>query len=727
MATIKDIARLAGVSQGTASNVLNGKGNVSSGKILQVQEAARKLGYAINENAKLLRKGQSKTIAVIVPNSTDIQFIDFVTSFSNQAKAMGYEAVVAYAQDNPELEKELIQQFRSSVTLGIVAFSSLGPQAASLYRSFGFGSHNVLFVEREGGAGFIGFDYRKAGEDMGRKLRSCDAKRIALVVEESATNDIAFTQGLKDSLPETVEVSTLSITPYGKRFQLLRLFDGQAPDYVVTARMGLAQACRALQKGFYPDLKMQFFTISSLYTIPEKDFTKYELDYRCLGHRAAEQIVRNMQEQTESSIILSNAGFRYWRSSIVPMHGRKPDRITMLLLDSPPADAVKRLAHMYACATGIDIKVVVAGYKEMNRLLSFPKETEPFDILRVGADMLSWDGVRIFKPLDTIDFDLSGVFDHLIEGLEKTHSMAGGKRYAIPTSPSIQLLFYRKDLFENPTWKALYQEQNGEKLAVPTDMAQYNRIARFFTRDFNPLSPVPYGSTMALGEEAEPILAGTEFLTRYFSYSDSLFGEGEIPKLQSPMARQALADLLACRKCCGRPVAWWNEAAHLFSSGQVAMTMVFTNFVSSFAHLVSNRVGFASIPGSNPLFGGGSLGVQKHCRYPEAALQFISWIVHDPVASSLAMFGGNPIVRETLANFEVIDTYPWMPLVQKGFSSYHACRTPSSEGEPFNDHRLLSLIGREVRQCWDQQKDPSAALEEVQRYYLSHPKEFSRP
>lgn len=99
MATIKDIARLAGVSQGTASNVLNGKGNVSSGKILQVQEAARKLGYAINENAKLLRKGQSKTIAVIVPNSTDIQFIDFVTSFSNQAKAMGYEAVVAYAQD----------------------------------------------------------------------------------------------------------------------------------------------------------------------------------------------------------------------------------------------------------------------------------------------------------------------------------------------------------------------------------------------------------------------------------------------------------------------------------------------------------------------------------------------------------------------------------------------------------------------------------------------------
>ena len=48
MATIIDVARMAGVSQGTASNVLNGKGNVSSEKIKAVEEAAKKLGYAFN-------------------------------------------------------------------------------------------------------------------------------------------------------------------------------------------------------------------------------------------------------------------------------------------------------------------------------------------------------------------------------------------------------------------------------------------------------------------------------------------------------------------------------------------------------------------------------------------------------------------------------------------------------------------------------------------------------
>ena len=55
MATIKDIAQLAGVSHGTVSNVLNGRGNVSMQKILQVEKAAHQLGYSMDERARWLR------------------------------------------------------------------------------------------------------------------------------------------------------------------------------------------------------------------------------------------------------------------------------------------------------------------------------------------------------------------------------------------------------------------------------------------------------------------------------------------------------------------------------------------------------------------------------------------------------------------------------------------------------------------------------------------------
>ena len=55
MPTIKDIARIAGVSHGTVSNVLNGRGNVSVEKIEAVQRAAQEVGYQLNAQAQSLR------------------------------------------------------------------------------------------------------------------------------------------------------------------------------------------------------------------------------------------------------------------------------------------------------------------------------------------------------------------------------------------------------------------------------------------------------------------------------------------------------------------------------------------------------------------------------------------------------------------------------------------------------------------------------------------------
>lgn len=63
MPTIKDIAREAGVSHGTVSNVINGRGNVSVEKIRLVWQAAEKLGYKVNARPKVCgweRTGQSR-------------------------------------------------------------------------------------------------------------------------------------------------------------------------------------------------------------------------------------------------------------------------------------------------------------------------------------------------------------------------------------------------------------------------------------------------------------------------------------------------------------------------------------------------------------------------------------------------------------------------------------------------------------------------------------------
>ena len=87
MPTIKDIAKEAGVAQGTVSNVLNGRGNVSSDKIILVEQACAKLGYTMNQRAKTLRQGSSKLLAAIIPNAHDRRYTDFFLSFKNYAES----------------------------------------------------------------------------------------------------------------------------------------------------------------------------------------------------------------------------------------------------------------------------------------------------------------------------------------------------------------------------------------------------------------------------------------------------------------------------------------------------------------------------------------------------------------------------------------------------------------------------------------------------------------
>jgi LacI family transcriptional regulator, galactose operon repressor len=67
--TIADVARLAGVSQGTASKALNGRGSISPETVRRVREAADKLGYQANTLARGLISGRTWTVGLITTDS----------------------------------------------------------------------------------------------------------------------------------------------------------------------------------------------------------------------------------------------------------------------------------------------------------------------------------------------------------------------------------------------------------------------------------------------------------------------------------------------------------------------------------------------------------------------------------------------------------------------------------------------------------------------------------
>ena len=125
MPTILDVAREAGVSQGTASNVLNGKGNVSSEKIKSVQEAAQKLGYTMNERAKTLRKGRGNIICVIIPSIECKQYRELYYSIKSFSEKNNYVVELLLSDDNPQVEMELIQRAKSMMAAGVATVTCL--------------------------------------------------------------------------------------------------------------------------------------------------------------------------------------------------------------------------------------------------------------------------------------------------------------------------------------------------------------------------------------------------------------------------------------------------------------------------------------------------------------------------------------------------------------------------------------------------------------------------
>ncbi len=107
--TIRDVARRAGVSTGTVSNVLIGERGVRLASRLSVMKAAEALGYKSNHMASSLRRGHTRTIGVVVPDLSNEFFSGLVTHWESQAATAGYEILVASSGDNPETETRRIQ------------------------------------------------------------------------------------------------------------------------------------------------------------------------------------------------------------------------------------------------------------------------------------------------------------------------------------------------------------------------------------------------------------------------------------------------------------------------------------------------------------------------------------------------------------------------------------------------------------------------------------------
>ena len=145
--SVRDVARKAGVSVGTVSNVLNSPDKVADNTVLKVQQAISALGFVRNDAARQLRAGKSRSIGLLVLDVRNPFFTDVARGAEEAAAEHHMSILLANSDENHDREKQLLGLFEEQRVAGLLV-SPVSSDVGDLSRARDRGTPIVL-VDRQ--------------------------------------------------------------------------------------------------------------------------------------------------------------------------------------------------------------------------------------------------------------------------------------------------------------------------------------------------------------------------------------------------------------------------------------------------------------------------------------------------------------------------------------------------------------------------------------------------
>lgn len=175
MASIKDVARLAGVGAGTVSRTLNGSGYVSPETRKKVEKAVRELNYTPNELARQLFRNRSGIIGVMVPDLDHPFFAAFVREVEIALYKLGYKTMVCNTIGISNRERDYLDMLSRNMVDGIIT-------AAYTLDAEDYLKHDepIISLDRDFGPKIpiIGSDHEQGGKLAAETLLKNGCRRV---------------------------------------------------------------------------------------------------------------------------------------------------------------------------------------------------------------------------------------------------------------------------------------------------------------------------------------------------------------------------------------------------------------------------------------------------------------------------------------------------------------------------------------------------------------------
>ncbi|WP_210713319.1 LacI family DNA-binding transcriptional regulator [Pseudomonas sp. MWU349] len=126
MATIKDVAALAGISYTTVSHVLNKTRPVSEEVRVKVEAAIASLDYVPSAVARSLKAKTTATIGLLVPNSLNPYFAELARGIEDYCERNGYCVILCNSDDNPQKQRNYLRVLLEKRIDGLIVTSAGG-------------------------------------------------------------------------------------------------------------------------------------------------------------------------------------------------------------------------------------------------------------------------------------------------------------------------------------------------------------------------------------------------------------------------------------------------------------------------------------------------------------------------------------------------------------------------------------------------------------------------
>jgi len=344
-----------------------------------------------------------------------------------------------------------------------------------------------------------------------------------------------------------------------------------------------------------------------------------------------------------------------------------------------PTLAMQKQIPKFEEITGIKVELEIGPMDNVvgKEILALESGTGAYDLISIPYQFLGQlvengylqplDPFLNRKDLNLEDFDKSD----LISGMVSASGEWKGVSYGIPSNSCIMIMFYRKDIFENPEEKAAFKAKYGYELKVPVNWIQYRDLAEFFTRKpgdnlmGETLKHSFYGTSIA-GKRHDAMTC--EWLNYAWSFGGGIFDEKGNLVINNQKNVEALTYFKDLVEFCPPGVSnnTWDELTTQMQQGIVAMEIQWNDCAPSIedpeTSKVVGKVGYALIPKREvPVahFGAWTYFIPVDAPNAEAAWLFLQWVNTYKVQKAIALEGGFPCLTSVFNDPELSEKLPY--------------------------------------------------------------------